>query len=808
MKMHVIFAYIIAVFLVFNSSAGLYVYCNDNPDFIVLDEQMDAHNNVRIEGASGEARSTTGPTSSVYAKDAVSGGLDFEFTIPNVPAYIWYRGCGPTAAGMIIGYWDRMGYDDLVVGDASTQTANVNAMMATSDHYNDYSLPIDDAGTGILLDKSSLGGAHSSNCIADWMHTSWSADRNYYGWSWFDMVDDSLTGYVHWAAPQYIASCTEALWSGIFSWGTFVSEIQSRHPMVLCVDSDQDGSADHFVTAIGYGYQGSTNYYACLNTWDSSIHWYEFGLMSTSRAFGIYGAVFFSLPDTVILFQDDFESGGLGWFVGDDDSNCGLDYWGLSTYRAYSGSYSAWCAQVGTYSGNGIANSINHYYDQNMLAFFDRYLPDISGYDSVRLSFYYWATTGIFSIADYLAVYIWNGSWNQIWIQPGVDSNGWQFATMAIPLDSTIIDFYFTSDSTVGFGPYEGVYIDDIVIAALDWTAPSSSVITLPSIKNSASISVAFSASDSGGSDLAYVELYCRLGGTGSYTKYTIVGNPTGHWTSSPISFDSSATGGDGLYQFYTCATDNSGNTEAAPGGYDASTTIDTVSPSTLVHVVGTSGTNGWYIGDSISVDLIATDGTSGVSSISYRIDGGSWQTYSDDLTITKNGTTTIDYFSTDIAGNSETPKSSSFKHDALNPALTITTTNNTLFTSNSVTISWNCTDEISGLNNTKYELDGGSAISCTNGVVQLTGLSDGTHTLTILASDIAGNTIEKTVTFNIDTSVFSFSGPMGPWLDIVLVIVILAIVLTIFFLLKRRKKAGRQEPMPPIQQSGPPQNP
>lgn len=317
-----------------------------------------------------------------------------------------------------------------------------------------------------------------------------------------------------------------------------------------------------------------------------------------------------------------------------------------------------------------------------------------------------------------------------------------------------------------------------------------------------------FLPSDSGGSDLAYVELYCRLGGTGSYTKYTIVGNPTGHWTSSPISFDSSATGGDGLYQFYTCATDNSGNTEAAPGGYDASTTIDTVSPSTLVHVVGTSGTNGWYIGDSISVDLIATDGTSGVSSISYRIDGGSWQTYSDDLTITKNGTTTIDYFSTDIAGNSETPKSSSFKHDALNPALTITTTNNTLFTSNSVTISWNCTDEISGLNNTKYELDGGSAISCTNGVVQLTGLSDGTHTLTILASDIAGNTIEKTVTFNIDTSVFSFSGPMGPWLDIVLVIVILAIVLTIFFLLKRRKKAGRQEPMPPIQQSGPPQNP
>ena len=35
-------------------------------------------------------------------------------TISDVPSYKWYHGCGPTAAGMIIGYWDAHGYDNLI----------------------------------------------------------------------------------------------------------------------------------------------------------------------------------------------------------------------------------------------------------------------------------------------------------------------------------------------------------------------------------------------------------------------------------------------------------------------------------------------------------------------------------------------------------------------------------------------------------------------------------------------------------------------------------------------------------------------
>ena len=49
--------------------------------------------------------------------DPAGGDSATGIVISGVPAYYWYRGCGPTSAGMIIGYWDGHGYSNLVVGD-------------------------------------------------------------------------------------------------------------------------------------------------------------------------------------------------------------------------------------------------------------------------------------------------------------------------------------------------------------------------------------------------------------------------------------------------------------------------------------------------------------------------------------------------------------------------------------------------------------------------------------------------------------------------------------------------------------------
>ena len=41
-----------------------------------------------------------------------STGTD-PLVIGEVPAYSWYHGCGPTAVGSVLGYWDLHGYPNL-----------------------------------------------------------------------------------------------------------------------------------------------------------------------------------------------------------------------------------------------------------------------------------------------------------------------------------------------------------------------------------------------------------------------------------------------------------------------------------------------------------------------------------------------------------------------------------------------------------------------------------------------------------------------------------------------------------------------
>ncbi len=229
------------------------------------------------------------------------GGVG-ERVIAGVPVYMWYRGCGPTAAGMVVGYWDTHGFGKLIRGDSSTQTTEVNRAIASPEHYNDYSLPIDNTGTGLLPDKSAppAGDEHTSNCLADFMKTSWSAVGNYYGWSWFNDVDDAFRGYTDWANATYGASYQVASrnerW-GVFSWANYTAEIDAGRPLVFLVDTGGDGYTDHFVTAIGYRETSGYAEYACLDTWDVGVRWQRFRGVASGWAWGIYGATYYELPE-------------------------------------------------------------------------------------------------------------------------------------------------------------------------------------------------------------------------------------------------------------------------------------------------------------------------------------------------------------------------------------------------------------------------------------------------------------------------------------------------------------------------------
>lgn len=222
--------------------------------------------------------------------------------LSGVPIYLWYRGCGPTALGMVVGYYDNLGFPDLVIGDAFTQTPQVNEMIASEEHYDEYSLPKDYYPT-LKEDKSELGGAHISNSIADYMFTSWSSKINYWGWSWSNDVGAAFAHYALQQNENYVIE-TNSVYYNSDSWNYLKTEIDNNRPVVLLVDSSGDGSTDHFVTGIGY--DDSTHQYAIYNTWDSSVHWHEYRAMSSSYSWGVFNFITFLVENHLSI--DELES--------------------------------------------------------------------------------------------------------------------------------------------------------------------------------------------------------------------------------------------------------------------------------------------------------------------------------------------------------------------------------------------------------------------------------------------------------------------------------------------------------------------
>ncbi len=269
-------------------------------------------------------QSTTGPVPPEGLDQGLRPSSRSQQIIYNVPAYIWHHGCGPTALGMVIGYWDGYSHPDLVPGDAASQTPAVSAMMADdsgypscgqlwNDHYQDYSCPLDGSGP-ILPDLSETGGAHTDNCVADFMHTSQSAYYNQYGWSYQSDVCPAFMQYVGLVDPDAVPTTSEYTFEE-FSWADYKEQIDNARPMVLLVDTDGDGVTDHFVTAMGY--DDDATEYGVRNTWDTGVHWYAWRQMAPGRTWGICCISVFSLD--VICADGDGDSFG---DPGNPENNC------------------------------------------------------------------------------------------------------------------------------------------------------------------------------------------------------------------------------------------------------------------------------------------------------------------------------------------------------------------------------------------------------------------------------------------------------------------------------------------------------
>lgn len=80
----------------------------------------------------------------------------------------------------------------------------------------------------------------------------------------------------------------------------------------------------------------------------------------------------------------------------------------------------------------------------------------------------------------------------------------------------------------------------------------------------------------------------------------------------------------------------------------------------------------GVYVSD-VTVTLTATDDNSGVDYTKYKLDAGTWTTYTAPFVVSTNGNHTVRFYSVDKAGNTETEKNSTFTIQQEVPPITIT---------------------------------------------------------------------------------------------------------------------------------------
>jgi hypothetical protein len=228
---------------------------------------------------------------------------------------------------------------------------------------------------------------------------------------------------------------------------------------------------------------------------------------------------------------------------------------------------------------------------------------------------------------------------------------------------------------------------------------------------------------------------------------------------------------------------------------YPPTAVADDTPPSTMLSVGSPSYRSGEtvYVSGSTFFTISATDDASGVRETRYRVDGGSWETYSEGFTLSAcdEGQHAIGYCSLDNAGNSEAEKTMIVTLDKAPPAISSASPKGSMSmmsTPSQVTFSARVEDTGSGVKEVTLIVDGitqGAMNRDGDAYTKTLSLSQGDHTWSIEAVDNVGNTAAQSNTFSITRIP----------LEIIIVIAIIIGVIIIVILVSRRR---RLPPPPP----------
>ncbi len=227
-----------------------------------------------------------------------------------------------------------------------------------------------------------------------------------------------------------------------------------------------------------------------------------------------------------------------------------------------------------------------------------------------------------------------------------------------------------------------------------------------------------------------------------AWTRYSSNGAPAEFYSGAPVAI---STPGTSTFAYWSQS--NSGLTEETQ---TVTVRVDKAMPLTT-----TPGLKAEYAPDGSSViSLVASDALSGVASTRWRL--GTSGSYTDGSTVpvpSSSAVYTLQYYSTDVAGNVEDPQSTTFTvYDVTPPETTATVTPAAALTrwvSSDTTVTLTATDAYPGVAWTRYSLDRAAEQNYSAPIVIR---KSGLATITFRSQDSSGNTETlQEVTLHVD---------------------------------------------------------
>ncbi|MCK4260605.1 MAG: hypothetical protein KAX49_16630, partial [Halanaerobiales bacterium] len=182
---------------------------------------------------------------------------------------------------------------------------------------------------------------------------------------------------------------------------------------------------------------------------------------------------------------------------------------------------------------------------------------------------------------------------------------------------------------------------------------------------------------------------------------------------------------------------------------------IDTTALEITLTADEIDGLNGYYIKDSVNVWLSVIDNVSGIDQLYYRIDGGDYQAYENEIVVEGEADHVVEYYAVDIAGNKTDVMKHDVKIDHTVPELTFTPAqidgNNGYYKTAPVKHELTATDNVSGVDKLYYQIADQEYQVYVDGI-RVNG--DGIHEVSYYGVDKAGNETEiMNHSFLVDTT-------------------------------------------------------